>query len=1329
MSNFTNIQSPPTHDNEIGGTLTIADTLPIYDDSTYTPKSMIHQATTHEDFGNSRFQNPLQSLGSKNKVTPNGFIRPDMSFTSNYGSSVYEKDVSSSMQTLVGVHDKKDSKSSEILNDDLDERRYEHNGLPTIESVRTSIDMSYYEERPSGRLSSYIASSTNSNSNRSSKRPYSLVPYGADYSDSEIYVTASRADSQASINTIDYDNNPDLVTLSRNNNSANQDLGHLQLDTFVGDDIVKLSQDELNALLNQNIDQNKLFSYLAAEHYIQSNGIDFTPNRNLSNDLESYKNVYIEGTKYPNLEGKVHVFVHDENEKCTILTVPPNTTVNEVRLMWLKNNDISEETESFKVYIINSTPGVFRDLQADPNSPVDFLKNDADSTLKLKVRHTNPPRWNVNIFVSGKGIRSIMVSSDTTVSYVTSILMCIESIPKDEEGKWVLCISRDDGTSLPLYSTLKVFKLGDTVTKFAFSKVQKRNAKLAGILGLPSTVVEELANKESTTAEDELRRRAALSKSSKATSLLGLNDNDLPSPGGSIRKKNAKSVYRADEIFELGDDKLNTFNFKSKSKKDNLVVNVAKKNLINKIRTASYDSLSTSTGNLESANEIKEEQPTRRTDKLADFFGVKKPKEVDQMKTALSTQTPLEATSSLISFAPGSTTDLDTSKFNAKIHFANMTYLIAKLSINSVALMAKAYVLKELNVSESSEQYGLYVYSPDTFGERHLEDDEKLYDTMISWDHNEIFLFKRKNISHLRSSRRSSLVSTSQRSLNTPIYGISGGMRPSRTISSLKTWMENEKSIVPEKRVAKLAGFFGIQMNAQDKDGSSEISELYKVMNALVTKDGTDGLNTKVIEKNKSINIASIRREGWLQHYNNSKKTWESCWAAVEKDILKLTPSNRNAFIQQSGVIIYISLESCTVQGGKSVGGKKSAFVIMDRRNNRHILSAASFAEEEDWIHSIRQTALSSQDTKRYGSKPVKDKSSFTKDVDNVVEKVYQHSFGNKASLVPQKISMEDFEIHRVIGRGKYAKVLLCCRKSTGKVYAIKVIYKSNDMGESYESQILRSIQHPFIVSLYYAFQTSDRLYLVMEYVNGGELYFHVSNFGRFAENRVKFYAAEILSALECLHDKGIIYRDLKLENILLHKDGHIKIADFGLSIEADQLSKENSNSIIGTLEYLAPEILQGSGHTKSSDYWAFGVVIYEMLCGSHPFYSDDRDEIEYNILNSEITYAKWVTAPAENLISGLFDRNPNTRLGSGENGIQVIKNHPFFYGIDWDKLINKEIEVPFKPELTDDFDVSFFDEQFTGEYAGLTPIGSEEDMTDAQNVDIEGFSFIGDRE
>ncbi|RKO93704.1 kinase-like domain-containing protein [Blyttiomyces helicus] len=348
--------------------------------------------------------------------------------------------------------------------------------------------------------------------------------------------------------------------------------------------------------------------------------------------------------------------------------------------------------------------------------------------------------------------------------------------------------------------------------------------------------------------------------------------------------------------------------------------------------------------------------------------------------------------------------------------------------------------------------------------------------------------------------------------------------------------------------------------------------------------------------------------------------------------------------------------------------------MLTEKKGGRIILSAGSQQEVDDWIAAIRKVQGTEKSAVVEEPAPAHPTGQGVPESKRHAEAAVESPAEGKRA----KMSIADFDIHKVLGRGKFGKVLLCSQKSTGKTYAIKVIKKHED-SKSTESQILRSIRHPFIVALHYAFQGTERLFLVMEYVNGGELYFHVSNFGRFSEERVRFYGAEILLAVQCLHGKGVIYRDMKLENILLDKDGHVKITDFGLSKQEDD-DDDSDTSVVGTLEYLAPEVIIGLKNSAAVDWWAYGVVLFEMLCGFHPFYSEDREEIRDNILKAKIEYPNHVSANARDLIGRLLERSPKKRLGTG--GGQEVQGHPFFASVDFVKLFNKQIEPPFKPEL-----------------------------------------------
>eukprot|EP00871_Galdieria_phlegrea_P003089 jgi/Galph1/3781/GphlegSOOS_G2387.1 len=303
------------------------------------------------------------------------------------------------------------------------------------------------------------------------------------------------------------------------------------------------------------------------------------------------------------------------------------------------------------------------------------------------------------------------------------------------------------------------------------------------------------------------------------------------------------------------------------------------------------------------------------------------------------------------------------------------------------------------------------------------------------------------------------------------------------------------------------------------------------------------------------------------------------------------------------------------------------------------------------------------------------------------------------STIFGAKVSVDDFEPIATIGKGSFAKVLQVRKKNTGEIFAMKILLKSTIIARNQvehtraERSILQHIKHPYIVSLRYAFQTEDKLYLVMDFCGGGELFYHLKREGRFSEERVRLYAAEILLALEHLHSLNIIYRDLKPENILLDVDGHIRLADFGLSKILSEPDAQAS-TFCGTPEYLAPE---------ASHWWSLGTLICEMLTGLPPFYSQNLNSMYEKILKAELKLPSdpnILSTDARSLIQALLQREPAKRLGSGPRAGEEIKCHPFFRPIDFEKLYRRELPAPWKPKMLSDDYIGNFDDTFTGEKA-----------------------------
>jgi protein-serine/threonine kinase len=268
------------------------------------------------------------------------------------------------------------------------------------------------------------------------------------------------------------------------------------------------------------------------------------------------------------------------------------------------------------------------------------------------------------------------------------------------------------------------------------------------------------------------------------------------------------------------------------------------------------------------------------------------------------------------------------------------------------------------------------------------------------------------------------------------------------------------------------------------------------------------------------------------------------------------------------------------------------------------------------------------------------------------------------------------------------------------KVLSKKVIVQKKEIQHTIgERNILvrtATTESPFIVGLKFSFQTSADLYLVTDYMSGGELFWHLQKEGRFVEERAKFYIAELILALRHLHQHDIVYRDLKPENILLDANGHIALCDFGLS-KANLAKNDTTNTFCGTTEYLAPEVLlDEQGYTKMVDFWSLGVLVFEMCCGWSPFYAEDTQQMYKNIAFGKVRFPRDALSPdGRAFVKGLLNRNPAHRLGA-KNDAEELMAHPFFSDIDWNALSQKLTQPPFKPKLKDQYDVSNFDPEFT---------------------------------
>ncbi|XP_078615161.1 protein kinase C iota type-like isoform X13 [Branchiostoma floridae x Branchiostoma japonicum] len=367
-------------------------------------------------------------------------------------------------------------------------------------------------------------------------------------------------------------------------------------------------------------------------------------------------------------------------------------------------------------------------------------------------------------------------------------------------------------------------------------------------------------------------------------------------------------------------------------------------------------------------------------------------------------------------------------------------------------------------------------------------------------------------------------------------------------------------------------------------------------------------------------------------------------------------------------------------------------------------------------------------------------------------------------------IGLDEFDLLRVIGRGSYAKVLMVRLRKTQRIYAMKVVKKElvNDDEDidwvQTEKHVFETASnHPFLVGLHSCFQTESRLFFVIEFVNGGDLMFHMQRQRKLPEDHARFYAAEISCALNFLHERGIVYRDLKLDNVLLDSDGHVKLTDYGMCKEGLHPG-DTTSTFCGTPNYIAPEILRGEDYGSSVDWWALGVLLFEMLAGRSPFdivgntenpdqHTEDYlfqacchfysrahstsvptelkpreqsvEDIFEVILEKTIRIPRSLSVRAASALKGFLNKNPAERLGCAPvTGFSDIQHHTFFKPIDWDALEARQVPPPFKPSIDSEGGVENFDQQFTSEPVQLTP--DDPRMLDKiDQSEFEGFEYV----
>ena len=418
-----------------------------------------------------------------------------------------------------------------------------------------------------------------------------------------------------------------------------------------------------------------------------------------------------------------------------------------------------------------------------------------------------------------------------------------------------------------------------------------------------------------------------------------------------------------------------------------------------------------------------------------------------------------------------------------------------------------------------------------------------------------------------------------------------------------------------------------------------------------------------------------------------------------------------------------IALQGCQVAAcePKEASGNQNCFKITPASRKVYIIKAADATIRDSWIEAVRVNA---------GMGFIEGQASSSLDLLAETDRAHVK---NAITGGDANVTLGDFELLKVIGRGTYGKVMQVRRRDTGEVYAMKVLKKENifarndpkdlqhTIAERNVLALINTSEHPFILGLKFAFHTPAKLYYVLNFCNGGDLYYLLSRCKKFKEGQARFYAGEVFCALQHLHSLGVIYRDLKPENVLLDGEGHVKLTDFGLSKESN-----TADTFCGTPVYLAPEIWLRKTYGFEVDWWSLGCVLFEMVTGLPPFWGDTIKDVYKKVINTTPKFPP-MTPECQGCIERLLHREPAQRLGSHQNGADGadIKGHEFFAGLQWESLLAKEIRPPFKSKSASSEDTQNFHRAFTTQKPIDSLTNPDVAITADQERHFEGFTYV----
>uniref|UniRef100_A0A3P8Y9S4 non-specific serine/threonine protein kinase n=1 Tax=Esox lucius TaxID=8010 RepID=A0A3P8Y9S4_ESOLU len=400
----------------------------------------------------------------------------------------------------------------------------------------------------------------------------------------------------------------------------------------------------------------------------------------------------------------------------------------------------------------------------------------------------------------------------------------------------------------------------------------------------------------------------------------------------------------------------------------------------------------------------------------------------------------------------------------------------------------------------------------------------------------------------------------------------------------------------------------------------------------------------------------NVVKEGWVQKRGEYIKNWRPRYFLLKTDGSFIGYKDKPQDADLAYPLNNFSVAKCQLM--KTERPKPNTFIIRCLQWTTVIertFHVDTPNERDEWAEAIQTVAdsLASQEEEGLICCP-------TSQIENEVN---EEEMDTSTSHHKRK-TMNDFDYLKLLGKGTFGKVILVKEKASGTYYAMKILKKE---------------------------------------VIIAKLFFHLSRERVFSEDRTRFYGAEIVSALDYLHSAKIVYRDLKLENLMLDKDGHVKITDFGLCKEGIT-DAATMKTFCGTPEYLAPEVLEDNDYGRAVDWWGLGVVMYEMMCGRLPFYNQDHEKLFELILMEEIKFPRTLSSDAKSLLSGLLIKDPNKRLGGGPDDAKEIMRHSFFVAVDWQDVYDKKLVPPFMPQVSSETDTRYFDEEFTAQTITITP-------------------------